>query len=461
VARGYMMNVGICRVSVQSDHDESPVVVDLALPRGTALGAMLPSIVDIVCHGQTTDPVNGAAQRWQLSRIGGPVLDDSMTLQDIDIRDGELLVLSTDDTPVPAPTFEPARRAVATASESATRAEGLASRVGAAGCLWTAAVSGILLCWLRIHAPSGPQVFVAGFVAGAAATVAAVAGRMRPEPLPCLTMSLIAVVFATVTGYLAVPGGPSAPKLCLAAVAGYTLSVVLLRVISCGTVFLTAAAGYLATVGSVAAATAVWPIPAQAMGAVSAVVSLAMLGVAAKLSIALSGLSPPGDDEDTPIDVGAAAVTRGHDTLTGLLVGFSAAAASGAVVAAIAGHLGEAGHRAVTLTAVVGVVLMLRARHQIVVTRMAAVFASGLLCLTVAVVLVALSMPRQAHWLCALAVVGGVGLLFLTMARIDATVSPVARRCVELLEYLALVAVIPLACWVADLFGVVRGLSLT
>jgi type VII secretion integral membrane protein EccD len=280
-------------------------------------------------------------------------------------------------------------------------------------------------------------------------------------------MSLVAVMFATVTGHLVVPGDPSAPKLCLAAVAGSTVSVVLLRVTACGTVCLTAVAAYMAMVAFAAAAAALWPIPAPAMGAASAVVSLAMLSVAAKLSIALSGLSPPvpasdstGDGEDIPFDVGVASVIRGHETLTGLLVGFAAVAASGAVLAAMASHRGEAGPRAMALTAVIGMVLMMRARNQIGVTRTATVFASGLLSVTVTFVLVALSAPHQAHWICGLAVVCGVGLLSIAWLRIDARLSPVARRCLDLLEYLAIVAVIPLACWVAGLFGAVRGLSL-
>jgi hypothetical protein len=62
--------------------------------------------------------------------------------------------------------------------------------------------------------------------------------------------------------------------------------------------------------------------------------------------------------------------------------------------------------------------------------------------------------------LCALAVALGIGVLWLTVVDVDTRLSPVARRCVELLEYGALVAVVPVACWVADLFGLVRGLSL-
>jgi type VII secretion integral membrane protein EccD len=464
-----MMGIDLCRVSVQSDHNDQPVVVDLALPTRAELGALLPSIVDIVCgRGQITKPADGTALRWQISPLGGSPLDHSMTLRESGVRDGELLMLTTEDAPGHVPMFDQLHYAVAVASESANRPERSAGYVGAAACLWAAGVSGSLLGWFGARAPSGHQVLVAGTVACAATAAAITASRIRRDPLSSLIMGLVAVVFATVTGHLAVPDGPAPPNLCLAAVAGSTVSIVLVRVTACGTVCLTAIAAFLATVASSAVIAVVWPMPGDALGAGLAVISLMMLSAAAKLSIALSGLSPAlptadstGDDEDTPFDVGAASVIRGHETLTGLLIGFSASAASGALLAAIASHRDETIASVVAFTAIVGVALMLRARHQIGVVRTSAVFSSGLLCTTATFVLAALSAPRLAHWVCALAVVFGVGVLSLTLVDVDARLSPVVRRCVELLENLALVAVIPVGCWVADLFGVIRGLSLT
>jgi hypothetical protein len=41
-----------------------------------------------------------------------------------------------------------------------------------------------------------------------------------------------------------------------------------------------------------------------------------------------------------------------------------------------------------------------------------------------------------------------------------AAANPLARRAIDIAEYLALAAVVPLACWVAGLYGLIRGLSL-
>jgi hypothetical protein len=45
-------------------------------------------------------------------------------------------------------------------------------------------------------------------------------------------------------------------------------------------------------------------------------------------------------------------------------------------------------------------------------------------------------------------------------AGFGATVNPLVRRTVEVSEYLALAAVVPLACWVGGLYGLIRGVSL-
>ena len=69
-----------------------------------------------------------------------------------------------------------------------------------------------------------------------------------------------------------------------------------------------------------------------------------------------------------------------------------------------------------------------------------------------------ISQPAQAHWAALLSVAAGslaLGWLH------GYPVSPVVRRSVEVLEYLILAAVLPMACWVAGLFGLVRGLSLS
>ena len=144
--------------------------------------------------------------------------------------------------------------------------------------------------------------------------------------------------------------------------------------------------------------------------------------------------------------------------LTGLVVGSSAAAVVGVALVASCGH-GAGGHWLVgaVFTGVVGAVLLLRARLHVGIDRVAALVGCGIICVTVAFGLTIVSVPRQASWATVMTVIAGVGALCVGFG---VPVSPVARRSVDLLEYLAVAAVVPLACWVVGLYGVVRGLSL-
>jgi hypothetical protein len=63
-------------------------------------------------------------------------------------------------------------------------------------------------------------------------------------------------------------------------------------------------------------------------------------------------------------------------------------------------------------------------------------------------------------WIAAATAILAAAALCLGFIAPTVTLSPVARRGIDLLEYLALVAIVPLACWVSGLYGAVRGLSL-
>ena len=66
--------------------------------------------------------------------------------------------------------------------------------------------------------------------------------------------------------------------------------------------------------------------------------------------------------------------------------------------------------------------------------------------------------PQHAYGLCALTVIAGVGALRRAVSEMPS--NPVVRHAVQLLEYVALAAVVPLGAWVTGVYGVVRDLSL-
>jgi hypothetical protein len=70
---------------------------------------------------------------------------------------------------------------------------------------------------------------------------------------------------------------------------------------------------------------------------------------------------------------------------------------------------------------------------------------------------IAVSVPAQANWVCI--VVGAASAVILAGGTVGSK-NPLTHRSVEVLEYVTLAAVVPLACWVSGVYGLVRGLSL-
>jgi hypothetical protein len=62
--------------------------------------------------------------------------------------------------------------------------------------------------------------------------------------------------------------------------------------------------------------------------------------------------------------------------------------------------------------------------------------------------------PAQVGWVSAVLIAIGLG------ATRPPRLNAVTARVVEVLEYAALVAVVPLACWVGGVYAMVRGVSL-
>jgi type VII secretion integral membrane protein EccD len=424
--------------------DGSPAV-DLALPRDADVGLLIPSIVDLVRRDADPAPVG----RWRLARIGGSLLDESMTLNENNVRDGDFLVLSAGEAPALRRVWQDPHRMVADAIDNQ---RGPAPRIIAVAAMLCAAGIGAAALWWSGLTTRGHGHLVTGALVAAGTAVGAVAQRRAKDTLPCAALSVVAAAYAALVGFLAVPAGPSAANALLAATAALSTAIVLLRLTRCGTTCLTAVATCAALAAATEAIGVAWIIPVEAAGALLIVLSLTVLGLAARLSIMVAGLTPdlPAASEEQ--------VALAHQTTTGLVIGSSAAAALGGVLVACGSLDGGCSPLSVSLlTAVVGLVLLLRARTHSEIPRQIALGAGAMVGVASALTVTVISAPGQAHWATLLtAAVGAAALGWLH----SYPVSPVLRRSVEVLEYLSLAAVLPLACWVVGLYGLVRGLSL-
>lgn len=423
---------------------DQPATVDLSLPSSLTVGQLLPAIADAV--GAGTGP-----RRWRLSRVGGPSLDESMSLSQHDIRDGDLLLLSAAAVPRPRPRDPSLIGALAAAIPDNPH-----SGLRPVGCLGTVLVGALTLAGAA--AGGTGRVVTAAALAVAVTGAAMAARRVRCGPDSVAAVDLCAVLQAAVLGFLVVPGGPAPANAFLAAVASASVAAVLLRLSGGSTVILTAVVTMTATVGVVSGTAVMWPLSTVALGAVLATAALGGLTAAARLSIALARLTPPlpGDDEGPDGDI-AGRVLRGHRTLTGLVTGFSAAAALGTIIV-VAGARHAVTPAAVAFTCAVGVALALRARSHASGLCRLALAGAGFAATTATFVLVVVWSPTSAHW--AAGIVVSAGLAALAPGAATVAAGHRASRILDATEYLALASVVPLACWLAGLFDLARGLNL-
>jgi type VII secretion integral membrane protein EccD len=449
---GDAMPDSLCRLSVQ----HGPHTVDLSLPRETPVGLLLPSIVDLVHQGGLAVD---EGRQWHLSRVGHERLDAAATLRDNAIHDGELLLLTTAVSPAPQwVQGDPWNTVIDTADIGCAPTRNTA----AAACLCTAVLGATALVWSGVASHAVGHVMT-GSAIGVGTAVGAVPPRHAPpDPMLSVTLSITAVVFAAAAGFLAVPAGPSTANSLLAAAAACSMSTLMLRVNRCGAICLTALATSTSLTGAAFACGVAWTLPISTTGATLSALSLGILGMAARLSIAAAGLAPAMSDSDHHADADPASETpravAAHRTLTGLVIGSASAAALGAGLVASA-DLHDAGTwpKGAAFAAVVGLVMVLRARTHIGACRRMALVIGGAAAIAAGVALIVVLAPRQANWVCLVATAVGLSMLGRVFG---ATINPLARRAVDVLEYVAIAAVVPLACWVGGLYGLIRGVSL-
>lgn len=254
-----------------------------------------------------------------------------------------------------------------------------------------------------------------------------------------LGAGLAASAMSGVAGFVAVPGGPGAPNAMLAVAAAGTVAALTVPSSGCGpnvraTLCCLAGLALLAAVAGMAAVAT--GISGQVVGAAAAAAAVGALRAAGRIAVRVCG----------PRDAA-------HELLTGLVAGSAAMTVLGAGgVAFTAPVPGVPRLVGVAFTATAGAALVLRARSHADARQIAVLLAGGVTALGIAVL-----GTGSGPWQAATAVLlGGAALATGVVAQTD---SALARRAAELLESLTLGALLPLACWVAGVYGAVRGLG--
>jgi type VII secretion integral membrane protein EccD len=442
--------------------------VDLSLPVDIPFADMMLTLLRHAGNDLADDVK--ARDGWTLSRLGGGVLDSSSSPAQLEIRDGELLYLLPRGAEPPELTFDDVVDAVATSTnERAGRWQPTTTRTFGLGLAVITLVAGAAAILF-----AGPPHVLGGLVglgAGIALLLTAIVLSRGFGQAPVGSVfALLALPYAAVGGTLVAADGipldrVAAPQLLIAAgVLFFVASVAMVGVAEAGPVFLAVdiAAGALLVGAGVCFVTGA---SAAAGAAVLAAFAFAWLPLLPTLAFRLAGMpipSVPTSPDDLKNDTETvdgrrilARADRADGFLAGLLGALAVIGLGAGVVVTSAGLAG------LILAAVLGLLMLTRARSFLSRRQRLPLLVAGATALTATIVALYLSggqVMRLAAVPAFLAVAGaaGTGLALSSTAR---RLSPVLGRMLDMFETLLIVSVVPLAVWASGLYAWVRSLN--
>jgi ESX secretion system protein EccD len=480
----------------ESDHELSRLTlvvgglsIDVGLPANVSISEYINDVIDIA-NEQTAlresfaDTVfDDTEGKWTLARLGGKPIDPNRSLSEAGIYDGDLMMIEEAGRPMSALLFddvedphvheEPAVRGWVARNAAALTCFG----VGLAAAVTLAA---LLPRW------AGDAVMPAAILGlGALGMVLACTLGYRQDT--ARRSAWVATVAAPLlfTGSLyVVPDGFGATSLPMAFAVTALSALLVLLISGAGRALHT---GIMATClfgGVSATANVIWHPPPRTVGALLATVAVIVVYLAPRVTIGLSKLpiprvptaGEPLDDIETqggttvegvnavgkqiiPTEEGLTRrVRRANEYLTGILVAAALAAAVGSDLAVDVSN--GFFWQGTAFAVAVATVLCLRGRAHHDLVQSATLIGSGLVIAIAVIVKTGLNLDGwQLHSAVAL-----IALLALVVAcglvapRLE--FSPVMRRRVEILEYIAVASVFPLCFWIVRLYAFFRELRI-
>lgn len=463
--------------------------IDVGLPANVGIADYIDDVIDIANDQLALrDPTNDVefdrtVGKWTLARLDGGPIEPHRSLAEAGIYDGDLLMIREVGRPVSPllfddidDTFGHDERVIRT---------WLARNAAALTCFGTALMATTALAALLPTWADDPLIPAAALALGTLGVVLACAVAYRAASAQ-RSAWLAAVAFPLVFGgsLYVVPGGFGATSLPMA-FALTALSALLVLLISGAGRALHTGVIAACTFGVISAtAMLIWQPPLRTVGATLATGSVIVIYLAPRLTIALSKLpiprvptaGEPLDDIETqggttvegvnavgkqviPTEQGLITrVRRGNAYLTGILVAAALAAVIGSYLAVdvSSGFFWQGTAFAV----VVATVLCLRGRSHHDLLQSATLIGSGM---TIAISLIVKTAINVDGWQIR-AMVALMALMLLVvacgLAAPQREFSPVMRRWVEILEYLAIALMFPLCFWIIRLYAFFRELRI-
>lgn len=479
---------GFCRVTVAAPNSR----IDVALPEDVPLSDVYPEILRL--SGQT--PEEAAPTGYNLVRRDGSVLDDGRSLAELQIRDGELLLLRPFADSLPPAVFDDVVDAVSAAVETDRRSwnDGMMRGVGlVAGALLLIMMAFAL--WFSepiAHDMNGLPGIIAGVTGIVLVALAAVRARVYDDHLAAAALGLASLPHLMVggSGIVGVSAGEGPGRLhLLIGLAVVLVAAVLLVLMLPQNDAPFIAAAFASGIGVLATFLAiVTEAEPRQTAAVTAVVMVAVIGFLpgwsarfAKLPI---GFRSPdqiakrgrSDDqqEQEPVDFQVIndQARRGHELLLGLVGG---CAVGGVASAGVVLGFSTSGW-AQLLSLAAGLALLMRARLFLYTSQVVTLMVSGIVTICLLVLGLALNPPAdilkellynknsapldiRTIWLSAAVALAAMVLVAIALIVPRKGMTPFWGRMLDLSEGAVLLSLVPLCLAVLDLYSAARGMT--
>lgn len=459
------LRTGLARLTISAPRRR----IDLVLPDHVPLAELLPTVLDYA--GETAADDGEKHGGWTLRRADGKTLSATQSLAMQQIRDGEILHLAPRYADWPEGEYDDVVEAIADGAKVLgapwqgrhTRRTGLGIAV-LAGLLTVGGVLSTGPNWLV----GGVLTTVVGF---ALVVIGLVLSRAGGDSMAGAAIGAAGLPFVFAGGYVVLGGDlplrelgapnllVASAALLLAGVIGFVGIADMLRVFT--------AAALIGLIGMLAALIGLSSLTTAGVAAIVATVAVALLPMCPLLAIRLAKLPMPElpqtakdlvkEGSPPPKDRVFSAVIQADELLTGLLTGSAAVAGVATVLLAFVGT--QPG--AALLIGTIACVFLLRARLFPAVRQRVPLLAVGVLGLFLLVggAVYALDAGSVLAVLFGgvLPLVGIVAAAGLNYARRAPT--PYLGRMADIVDILLIISVVPLACLVMGLFGLVRGLA--
>jgi type VII secretion integral membrane protein EccD len=459
--------------------------IDVGLPANVPISEYIDDVVDIANEQSALREsfadrlFDDGEGKWTLARLGGEPIDPIRSLGEAGIYDGELLMIHEAGRPVSALLFDDVDEAPPQ-NEPAVRGW-VTANAGALTCFGIGLISAVALAALLPRWAGDPMVPALALALGVVGMAFACTIAYRPHAAH--RSAWVAAVAAPLLfggALYVVPGGYGETSLPMAFALTALSSLLVLLISGTGRAFHTGLIAVCTFGGASATANLIWHPPPRTVGAALATVAVIVVYLAPRVTILLSKLpiprvptaGEPLDDIETqggiavegvnavgkqiiPTEEGLIErVRRGNEYLTGILVATALAAVGGSYLAVDVsdGFFWQGTAFAVS----VATVLCLRGRAHHDLMQSATLIGSGLVIAMALIVKTGVNLPG---WELR-AMVALVALLTLVIAcglvapRLE--FSPVMRRRVEILEYIAVGSLFPLCFWIVRLYAFFR-----